>query len=243
MYIEAKKCEGCKCCIDYCPVEAINFQPRRGVEKAYAFINRDECVECAVCYRSNICPGNAFVQEPLEWPRNIRSAFSNPFTSHSHSNVPGRGTEEMKTNDVTDRIRKDMIGVALEFGRPGIGLRLKEIEPILKLLICAGITLEPNNPLTQLIDDKKQGKLNKAIINEKVLSTIIEFKAPINKSKDIFKIIKEFSENTRTVFCLSIVGRVTEDGNIPVLNAMEAESIDVAINGKVNVGLGKKVIK
>lgn len=243
MYIETKKCEGCKNCIDYCPVEAITYHPRRGLEKAYSSINRDECVECAVCHRSNICPANAFVQEPLEWPRVIRSAFSDPFTPHSHTNIPGRGTEEMKTNDVTDRIKKNTIGFALEFGRPGIGLRLKEVEPIIKLLFQAGLELEPNNPLTQLIDDKKQGKLNKEIINEKVLSTIIEFKAPIEKSKEIFQTIKDFSENTKTVFCLSIVGRVSEDGSIPVLKAMKAEKIDVAINGKVNVGLGKKVIK
>lgn len=38
--------------------------------------------------------------------------------------VPGRGTEEVKTNDVTGRVDKKHYGIAVEMGRPSVAAML-----------------------------------------------------------------------------------------------------------------------
>ncbi|SMP53862.1 4Fe-4S dicluster-binding protein [Anoxynatronum buryatiense] len=243
MYIDQEKCIGCQKCLNYCPVAAIEYSGRSKDQKAYAFINRDECVECAVCYRARVCPTDAFVQEALDWPRILRSAFSDPFNPHKGTNVPGRGTEEMKTTDITNRFPEGTIGIGLEFGRPGIGLRLKETEPVIRRLLESGIKLEPCNPLTELITDENTGQLKTDAANEKVLSAIVEFIAPLEQAEEVFDIIREAAQATETVFSLDIVGKVSADGSIPVMQEVEKAGLRVAPNGKVNVGLGRMVAK
>jgi len=93
-------------------------------------INFDECVECGVCRYSDVCPTDALTQQEMEYPRILRSQFSNPLVSHPGTGVPGRGTEEMKTNDVTGRFKRGMAGVAIEMGRPGIGTRLYYVKKV-----------------------------------------------------------------------------------------------------------------
>jgi Fe-S-cluster-containing hydrogenase component 2 len=65
--IDEDKCIGCESCLNWCPMGAI----RMGEEKAA--IDQAECVECNVCRRVEICPVDAFVQKPLEWPRSVRA--------------------------------------------------------------------------------------------------------------------------------------------------------------------------
>ncbi|MCO5761281.1 MAG: hypothetical protein NHG36_07190, partial [Chromatiaceae bacterium] len=91
-----------------------------------------------------------------------------PVYTHKGTDIPGRGTEEMKTNDVTGRFKDGFIGIGLEFGRPGIGTRFREAEKAIKKLVPLGIHLEPNNPLTQLIANPRTGELNPEILDEKV---------------------------------------------------------------------------
>ena len=88
----------------------------------------------------------------------------------------GRGTEEMKTNEVTGRYRRGEYGMALEFGRPGVGTRLSEIEKVLKVLLTMNVELEKNNPVFLLLEDEKTGTMKADARQEKVLSAILEFK-------------------------------------------------------------------
>ena len=96
-----------------------------------ATVNRDECVECYACFNGlsqehlnptmvrtvrklfkmmrvrfdpepDVCPTAAFAPEDLVWPRIVRRAFSDPRVPHESTGVEGRGTEEVKTNDVSD---------------------------------------------------------------------------------------------------------------------------------------------
>ena len=117
-----------------------------------AVIDQAECVECNVCRRVEICPVDAFVQKPLEWPRSVRAIYSDPLNIHKETGLAGRGTEEIKTNDVTGRFRRGQAGVAIEVGRPGIGAKLKELEKLSMALARYGVEFEPKNPLTNLID-------------------------------------------------------------------------------------------
>ena len=242
MFIDRETCTGCGKCVPYCPVEAILWHrkpKKKGVERAYAEIVWDGCVECFVCYRTNVCPTNAIFNEALEWPRILRRAFSDPFCEHKETNVPGRGTEEMKTNEVTGRFRDGYMGVGLEFGRPGVGVRLREAEKAIKRFVKMGIKLEPLNPLTQLIENQETGELKRDVLDEKVLSAIVEFIAPLERAQEIFTVVKEIGNEVDTVFSLDLICKVAPDGNIPILKEIGKSGLFRSVNGKVNLGLGR----
>ncbi len=105
-----------------------------------ATINRNECVECYACFNGlsqehlnptfvrtvrklfqmarvrfdpepDVCPTAAFEPDKLEWPRVVRRAFSDPRVPHESTGVHGRGTEEVKTNDVSGRVGAGEVGV------------------------------------------------------------------------------------------------------------------------------------
>jgi ferredoxin len=207
--------------------------------KPFAEVDRDECVECSVCFRSNVCPTDAIHEEKLEWPRVLRKAFSDPLYVHKGTDVPGRGTEEMKTNDVTGRFQDGFIGVGLEFGRPGTGTRFTEPEKAIKKLVAMGIELEPLNPLTQLIEHRKTGELKKDVLSEKVLSAIVECIIPIKMAQDVFVAIKELAGEIDTVFSLDLICKVAPDERVPIIEEIKKAGLVRSINGKANLGLGK----
>jgi len=245
MLIDREKCTGCGKCVPYCPVEAIQWhkKQKKTSTKAYAEIDRDECVECSVCYKAGVCPTEAITHEILDWPRILRRAFSDPFCEHKGTNVPGRGTEEMKTNEVTGRFRDGTFGVGLEFGRPGIGVRLGAIEKAIRKFVGMGIHLEPLNPLTQLIEDPATGALKRDVLAEKVLSAIVEFIAPVDRAQEIFAAIKEIAAEVNTVFSLDLISKVAPDGSLPIVREAEKAGIRLSVNGKVNVGLGRPLYR
>jgi len=102
MKIDPELCIVCEACLPYCPMEAIS------IKDDMAVIDEDECVDCNVCLKSGCCPVDAFVFEPAPWPRSVRNVFSDPRKEHKETKIAGRGTEEMKTNDVTGRHRRPL---------------------------------------------------------------------------------------------------------------------------------------
>jgi hypothetical protein len=175
----------------------------------------------------------------LQWPRILRRAFSDPLYVHEGTDVPGRGTEEMKTNDVTGRFSDGFIGIGLEFGRPGTGTRLREPEKAIKRLVAMGVQLESLNPLTQLIENERTGELRRDVLDEKVLSAIVECVIPVERAKEVFQAVKEVAGEIDTVFSLDVICKCASDGTIPAIQEMERAGILRSVNGKVNVGLGR----
>ena len=125
MLINQDKCVACGNCTYVCPMGAIYIDP----VKKRATIDRDECVECYTCFNGlsqehlspvmvrtvrqvlsalrirfdpepDVCPTAAFEPDELTWPRVVRRAFSDPRVPHESTGVEGRGTEEVKTNDI-----------------------------------------------------------------------------------------------------------------------------------------------
>ncbi|MFC1958076.1 4Fe-4S binding protein [Chloroflexota bacterium] len=138
MRIDQDKCIACANCVDYCVVGAIKEGPKSGE----IFIDEDECVECGCCLKDDICDLEAIWQPELEWPRRVRAEFSNPEVPHPSTKVGGRGTEEMKTNDVIMRYPKGLVGIAVELGRPGIGTRFRDLEKITRAMTSFGVDFE-----------------------------------------------------------------------------------------------------
>ena len=264
MRINPNKCVACGNCIYVCPVGAIYVDP---VIKR-ATVNRDECVECYACYNGlssehlnpvlvrtirklfqfarlrfdpepDICPTAAFEPEDLQWPRVVRRAFSDPRATHESTGVQGRGTEEVKTNDVTQRVQRGEVGFTIEFGRPGVGVWFRDIQKMTMALAKAKVPFEKKNPLTLLMSDVLTGVLKADVLEEKVLSAIVEIKVPVDRTEEIIRLVHEVEKDIDTVVALGVGTRCAENGEesvvAPILQRM-GYRIERA---KTNAGLGR----
>lgn len=238
MQIDKEKCIGCEECHPYCPVGAI-ITIEWGSESVSEII-QDDCVECGVCLRSEVCPTEAIYMPDLKWPRSIRAAFSDPLSTHPSTNEQGRGTEEMKTNEVTGRFEIGEVGFAIDLGRPnGGGLHLREVEKITKAMAGLNVRFETDSPITYFFDDPALGTLRKEILDEFVVSAIVEFKTDLNQCIQVLQELERESQELNTVFSVGLISLVDEDGTIPVKNLLEKGGFKVAPQGKTNIGLGR----
>ena len=241
MKIDPEGCIGCGSCMLYCPVEAIVETDRKTPKrKAIRAVVLDRCVECGNCLRSGVCPVDAIVQQPLDWPRSLRSAFSNPMTEHKSKDM-GRGTEEMKTNEVTHRFEKGQVGVAIELGRPLLGASFRDVDRVTRAMARLGVEFEPNNPLTSLIEDPSLGALRKDVLDERVLSTIVEFKIREENLDEVLPAIKEVAGRIESVFSLGVISVLPGGGHAPAIERIRRLGFQVRPNGKVNLGLGRPI--
>jgi NAD-dependent dihydropyrimidine dehydrogenase PreA subunit len=235
MKIKEDRCNGCGQCIVICPTNAITLINN------IAVINRDLCVECNVCYRDAKCPVSAIRPERLKWPRIIRSPFSSVVATHKLTGIPGRGTEEMKTNDITGRFKKGEFGFSIELGRPGVGTELGNIELFTIRLAEIGVKFEKDSPVTALLIDD-QGHIKEDVKEERVLSAFIEFKTQIEKVPQVLAIIKELENIIDTVFTVGIVSRIEKNDISSIQDLIKLQGFELAPNAKVNIGLGRPLI-
>jgi NAD-dependent dihydropyrimidine dehydrogenase PreA subunit len=240
MVIDHERClKNCRACVPYCTMGAISYYEAAGRMR----IDQEECVECGQCLRANVCPAHALVMPKLAWPRILRSHFSNPLVVHPETGVPGRGTEEMKTNEVTGRFRGMRVGMAVEMGRPGIGTRFHDIEKITMAVAQAGVHFDPRNPLTCLMEDVSTGVIRADVLNEKVLSAIIGFDLPRDRIASVLVRLKDATTHISTVFSLDLTFRLEQDNEESVINILQGTGFRASGNGKVNVGLGRPLAR
>jgi len=233
--INGEKCVGCSLCIPYCPMGAISLKSDRKAE-----IDPDKCVECWVCYRAVDCPTEAIeVREQLEWPRDLMWNFACPTKDWVLTRVAGRGTEEMKTNDVTGRFKHGDAGFGVELGRPGVSATFDDIEKVTTAVAPLGVAFERENPVTSMIDPRS-GRLREDKLRPvRVLSAVLEFRTTIDGAGNVLRALQEASNRINTVMSVSMIDRVEPDGTIPALRLLEKMGIKYRPNMKVNVGLGR----
>ena len=263
MRISKKKCVGCANCVPVCPMGAIVIGP-----DLLAEVNHEACVECHTCYRGmsfehlpggvvrlarralkkirlrfqpdpDLCPTEALEPEELAWPRIVRSAFSDPMVTHESTGIHGRGTAEVKTNDVTNRVGAGESGFVVEFGRPGVGVFFRDVDKATRALAGQGVAFESENPVTSLMTDAKAGSIREDILDEKVLSCIVEFKTRLEEVPAVLSAIKAFAKTLDTVVSVGVSTRCNNDGNDPLRAVLSKEGYDVW-RAKVNLGLGRK---
>ena len=264
MTINPSKCVACGNCTYVCPMGAIYIDP----QIRRATINRNECVECYACYNGmsqehlnpkmvrmlrrifqmmrlrfdpepDVCPTAAFEPEELAWPRIVRRAFSDPRVPHESTGVEGRGTEEVKTNDVSGRVKVGEVGFTIEFGRPGVGVWMRDIQQMCRALAQAGVGFEKRNPVTCLMTDVSEGTLREDILNEKVLSAIVEIKTRVERTEEIIHLVWEVEKRINTVIAIGVGTRCDPDGEERVVGPI-LERLGYRLErAKTNIGLGR----
>jgi Pyruvate/2-oxoacid:ferredoxin oxidoreductase delta subunit len=245
MKADKDKCIACKRCFPYCPMGRIqSFHWHDTIPgRVYIEIDQDKCTDCGVCFRSNVCPVNALYQPEEPWPREVRAILSNPLIEFKGSQVPGRGTEEMKTNDVKGSFLPGEAGIGVELGRPGVGAYFKDVEIVAMALAPLGYEFAGENPVTHFMADVKTGKLRDDVLNEKATSAIIEGKCKLEVLSQVLEALKEAAEKVDTVFSVEIITKVPPVGEIPIVPILEKYGYWYSINSKNNMGLGEPAFK
>jgi hypothetical protein len=187
----------------------------------------------------DVCPTAAFEPDELQWPRVVRRAFSDPRATHESTGVQGRGTEEVKTNDVTHRVKPGEVGFTIEFGRPGVGVWLRDIQKMTCALAKAGVAFEKKNPFTLLMTDVTAGTLREDVLNEKVMSAIVEIKVGVERTEEIIELVHRVEKEVDTVVSLGVGTRCDEHGEENVIAPILKRLGYKIERAKTNMGLGK----
>lgn len=264
MLIDVSKCVACANCVPVCPMGAIYIDPN--IQRAT--INQDECVECGTCLRGmsqehlnptlvrtvrrmarlfrfrfepepDVCPTAAFVMNELEMPRLIRQIFSDPVVEHKSTGIKGRGTEEVKTNDVNPRVGLGEVGYTIEFGRPGVGVRFRDIQEMTQALAELRVKFEAKNPISHLMTDQETGRLREDILDEKILSAIVEIKTDLDQVEAILTAVEEVNRRIDTVTAVGISTRCDDEGEEKRLAELLEELGYGTERAKTNMGLGR----
>jgi len=181
----------------------------------------------------------AFEPDELVWPRVVRRAFSDPRVPHESTGVEGRGTEEVKTNDVSGRIKVGEVGLTIEFGRPGVGARFTEIQEMCWALAKAGVSFEKKNPITSLMTDVATGTLRADILNEKVMSAIVEIKTVVERTEEIIRLVWDVEKRLKTVIAIGVGTRCDENGEDHIVEPILEKLGYKLERAKTNIGLGR----
>ena len=119
-----------------------------------------------------------------------------------------------------------------------MGVRFRDIEKMTQALAALGIEFEAKNPVTHMMTDTRTGKLRDDILNEKILSAIVEFKTPIEDVAAVLRRIDEVSGTLDTVVAVGVSTRCGENGDSALDKILPQEGFDFA-RGKTNLGLGR----
>jgi ferredoxin len=263
MRIDPKRCVECANCVAICPMGAISIDPstRRAV------VDEDGCVECYACYRGmsmeklnpalirfvrralglfrfrfdpepDVCPTSAIIPQELEWPRVVRRLFSDVLMTHESTGILGRGTEEVKTNDVTGRLGPGFAGFVVELGRPSVGARFHDIQTVAMALAEIGVEFEEKNPLTGLMTDPTRGLINPEVLSEKVMSAIIEFLTPMGQVGIVLDVLEKVAGEIDTVMAVGVAARCDDKGGNELEDLLPENGYPI-LRAKTNLGLGQ----
>jgi hypothetical protein len=90
--------------------------------------------------------------------------------------------------------------------------------------------------------DISSGTLRQDILNEKVMSAIVEIKVPVQRTEEIIRLVWDLEKRIRTVVALGVGVRCDGDGDDEIV-APILESLGYKLErAKTNVGLGRAAV-
>jgi hypothetical protein len=115
------------------------------------------------------------------------------------------------------------------------------MQKMSQALAAAGVVFEKNNPLTSLMADESTGTLRTDILDEKVLSAILEIKVPVARVEEVIRIVRQVRKRLDTVVVLGVGTRCDDNGDEDVV-APILERLGYKLQrAKTNLGLGRRV--
>ena len=91
--------------------------------------------------------------------------------------------------------------------------------------------------------NRSAGKLRDDILGEKVNRCSMEVRVPLEQAPVILQNLREVARGIDTVFSIDLISVVSEDGSVPSSTAAEEAGMELSMNGKTNVGLGRPLVK
>jgi len=176
------------------------------------------------------------VMEAYYTKKHIRTSIHGYFGQFSLVQIA-----DLRQNNVTTMLL--LTGVAIEVGRPITGTRIRDVEKIAMAVSALQVEFESCNPVTSMMSDVSSGKFKEDLLNEKVLSAIIEFGIKTEQLPALFDILKNVEKEIDSVFSLDIACLLNPDGSNPTAPYIADAGLWVAPNGKTNVGLGRPLTK
>ena len=101
------------------------------------------------------------------------------------------------------------------------------------------VSFEPHNTITLLIIDIATGEMDPTVLDEKVLSAIIEIRIKENQCATILAALKDVQAKIDSVMSVGIAARCNPDGFVAYQRTVQDMDLSLSLNGKSNVGLGK----
>ena len=106
-------------------------------------------------------------------------------------------------------------------------------------LARAGVAFEKKNPVTSLMSEVASGTIREDILDEKVLSAIVEIKVPVERVVEVIGLLREMERQIPTVVALGVGARCDEDGEENVIAPILLKLGYKLERAKTNIGLGR----
>ena len=112
------------------------------------------------------------------------------------------------------------------------------MDRVTRRLASLGVFFEPNNPVSKLMTDKETGAIQEDLLDERVLSAIVEIKVEMERVPEILAAVREAADESETVISVGASTRCGPDGEEPLGELLAAHGY-AAWRGKTNLGLGR----
>jgi hypothetical protein len=120
-----------------------------------------------------------------------------------------------------------------------VGVRFHEIERMTRALARIGVAFEKKNPVTSLMSDTATGAIREDILNERILSAIVEIKTPAERVEEVLRVVREVEKQIDTVVSIGVSTRCDEEGEDNVVAARLERLGYRPERAKTNIGLGR----
>jgi hypothetical protein len=115
----------------------------------------------------------------------------------------------------------------------------RDIQKMCWALADARVSFEKKNPITSLMSDVSTGTIREDIMNEKLMSAIVEIKVPVERTEEIIRLVWKVEKEIDTVVAIGVGTRCDENGEDHVV-APVLERLGYKLErAKTNIGLGR----